>query len=69
MLSGRIRFGYGVGHVLNDLCSAVWFTYLLIYFHHVLLFDNSLSGLVLLIGQVSSSVHLGFVIDGNLLVD
>lgn len=56
MLSRRAKFGYGVGHVLNDLCSAVWFTYLLIYFHHVLVFDNSLSGVVLLIGQVSGSV-------------
>ena len=52
-LNFKIKLGYGVGHVLNDLCSAVWFTYLLIFFHHVLNFNNALSGVILLIGQVS----------------
>ncbi|XP_047489327.1 major facilitator superfamily domain-containing protein 12-like isoform X2 [Penaeus chinensis] len=60
-LSFRARFGYGVGHVLNDLCSAMWFTYLLIYFHHVLLFNNSLAGVVLLIGQVADALSTPFV--------
>ncbi|XP_071543920.1 major facilitator superfamily domain-containing protein 12-like isoform X2 [Panulirus ornatus] len=60
-LSVHTRFGYGVGHVLNDLCSAMWFTYLLIYFHHVLLFNNSLSGVVLLIGQVADALATPFV--------
>ncbi|XP_063612231.1 major facilitator superfamily domain-containing protein 12-like [Penaeus indicus] len=60
-LSVRTRFGYGVGHVLNDLCSAMWFTYLLIYFHHVLLFNNSLAGVVLLIGQVADALSTPFV--------
>lgn len=60
-LSVRVKFGYGVGHVLNDLCSAMWFTYLLIYFHHVLLFDNSLAGVVLLIGQVADGLSTPFV--------
>ena len=27
---------YGVGHVLNDLCAAMWFTYLLIFFNKVM---------------------------------
>ncbi|KAK4306623.1 hypothetical protein Pmani_021574 [Petrolisthes manimaculis] len=61
MLTRRVKYGYGVGHVLNDLCSAIWFTYLLIYFHHVLLFDNSLSGVVLLIGQVADALSTPFV--------
>lgn len=26
---------YGVGHVLNDLCAAMWFSYLLVFFHSV----------------------------------
>lgn len=60
-LTFRTRFGYGVGHVLNDLCSAMWFTYLLIYFHHVLLFNNSLAGVVLLIGQVADALSTPFV--------
>ncbi|KAK7076664.1 Major facilitator superfamily domain-containing protein 12 [Halocaridina rubra] len=57
----RTRLGYGVGHVLNDLCSAMWFTYLLIYFHHVLLFNNTLAGVVLLIGQVADGLSTPFV--------
>ncbi|XP_066945029.1 major facilitator superfamily domain-containing protein 12-like isoform X2 [Macrobrachium rosenbergii] len=57
----RTKVGYGVGHVLNDLCSAMWFTYLLIYFHHVLLFNNSLAGVVLLIGQIADGLATPFV--------
>ena len=53
-LSIKSKLGYGLGHVLNDLCSAMWFSYLLLYFHHVLGFPNALAGVVLLIGQVSS---------------
>ena len=52
-LTLRTKIGYGVGHVLNDLCSAMWFTYLLIFFHHILRFNNTLSGIILLIGQVN----------------
>jgi hypothetical protein len=26
---------YGFGHVLNDLCSAAWFTYLLLFLTHI----------------------------------
>lgn len=57
----RTKLGYGFGHVLNDLCSAMWFTYLLVYFHHVLLFDNGLAGVVLLIGQVADALSTPFV--------
>lgn len=60
-ISIRTRLGYGFGHILNDLCSAMWFTYLLVYFHHVLLFDNGLAGVVLLIGQVADALSTPFV--------
>jgi hypothetical protein len=26
---------FGVGHVLNDLCAAMWFSYLLVFLHSV----------------------------------
>ena len=29
------KLGYGLGHVLNDLCASMWFTYLLLFFHQV----------------------------------
>lgn len=43
---------YGVGHVLNDVCASMWFTYLLVFFHLVLEFDNWQAGCILLVGQV-----------------
>lgn len=39
--NGRIswfqKFAFGTGHVLNDLCASVWFSYLLVYLQYVLL--------------------------------
>lgn len=49
----RLQLAYGVGHVLNDICASMWFTYLLVFFHLVLEFDNWQAGFMLLIGQVS----------------
>lgn len=50
------RLGYAVGHFLNDLCASMWFTYLLVYYHAVLGFQNSYAGLLLLIGQIADGV-------------
>jgi Na+/melibiose symporter-like transporter len=30
-----VKLGYGLGHILNDLCASMWFTYLLLFFHQV----------------------------------
>ena len=46
------RFSYSVGHVFNDLCSAMWFTYLLIFMRDVVKLSNSGAGYLLLWGQV-----------------
>lgn len=51
-----VSFAYGVGHVLNDICAAVWFTYFLLFFKVVLNFDKSLSATLLLIGQVTDAL-------------
>lgn len=45
------RWSYGVGHVLNDLCASMWFSYLLVYYHFVIKLPNTTAGLLLLIGQ------------------
>ncbi|KAK3865734.1 hypothetical protein Pcinc_028669 [Petrolisthes cinctipes] len=50
------KISYGVGHVFNDLCASMWFTYLLIFYQNVLLFDSRLSGLLLLVGQVADGL-------------
>lgn len=49
----KLQLAYGVGHVLNDVCASMWFTYLLVFFHLVLRFSNWEAGLMLLVGQVS----------------
>lgn len=55
-LSFRKRFSYGVGHVLNDLCASMWFSYLLLFYHKVLNFSNSTAGYILLAGQIADGI-------------
>ena len=43
-ISLRTKFGYGTGHIMNDMCASMWFTYCLLFFNKVLEFDNDLSG-------------------------
>ena len=31
----RLVLGYGLGHVFNDVCASLWFTYLLIFLQKV----------------------------------
>ena len=50
------RFAYGVGHVLNDLCASMWFSYLLVFFHHIINFSNELAGFLMLLGQVADAI-------------
>ena len=60
------KLAYGVGHVFNDMCASMWFTYLLVFFHFVLQVPNTYAGLLLLIGQVadaSATPIIGFLCD------
>ncbi|KAK6311268.1 hypothetical protein J4Q44_G00193230 [Coregonus suidteri] len=50
------RLSYAVGHFLNDLCASMWFTYLLVYYHSVLGFQNTYAGVLLLVGQIADGV-------------
>ena len=62
------KAGFALGHVMNDMCASMWFTYLLLYFHKVLEFDNIYSGVLLLIGQLAdgiSTVFVGFFSDSG----
>ncbi|XP_043484159.1 major facilitator superfamily domain-containing protein 12-like [Leptopilina heterotoma] len=60
-LSWPIKLGYGTGHVLNDICASMWFSYLLVYFHLVLGFSPLMAGVILLIGQVADALATPFV--------
>ncbi|XP_076819781.1 major facilitator superfamily domain-containing protein 12-like isoform X1 [Clavelina lepadiformis] len=61
VLSGCQKFAYSVGHVLNDLCASMWFSYLLVFFHKILQFSNSMSGYILLVGQIADGIATPFV--------
>ena len=55
------KFGYATGHVLNDMCAAMWFTYVLLFFEKVLNLGKDSAGTILLIGQVVDGISTVFV--------
>lgn len=60
------KLAYGVGHIFNDLCASMWFTYLVLFYHKVALLDNAYAGLLILIGQVADAAAtpiIGFLCD------
>ena len=60
------KAAYGFGHIFNDLCASMWFTYLLLFFHAVLQITNTYAGIILLIGQVADAAAtpvIGFLCD------
>lgn len=60
------KLAYGVGHVFNDLCASMWFTYLVLFYHKVALLGNTYAGLLILIGQVADAAAtpvVGFLCD------
>ena len=48
--------GYGTGHILNDMCASMWFTYMLLFFHNVIQLSNTNAGLIVLIGQIADGI-------------
>ena len=50
------KIGYGAGHILNDMCEAMWFTYLLLFFHNVILLSNFNAGMLVLVGQIVDGI-------------
>ena len=55
------RLSYSVGHVFNDLCAAVWFTYLLVFMHYVNGFSSDTSGTLMLVGQIADGLATPFI--------
>ena len=52
----RTKFGYGTGHVFNDMCGCMWFTYLLLFYHSVVRLNNTNTGLLFIIGQITNGL-------------
>ena len=51
-LSLLIKCADGSGHVLNDLCASLWFSYLLLYLQNVVKLSSDYAAGLLLLGQV-----------------
>jgi len=47
---------YSVGHVLNDMCAAVWFSYLLLYLQEAEGLSGRLAGAVMFSGQLADAL-------------
>ena len=60
-LSLKQRLAFSVGHVLNDVCAAIWFSYFLVYMHYVNRFHTTIAGVLLLIGQTADAIATPFV--------
>ncbi len=43
-LPWRAKIGYAHGHIMNDLCAGVWFTYLLIFLKNVAFLQQGQAG-------------------------
>ncbi|KAG8237532.1 hypothetical protein J437_LFUL016509 [Ladona fulva] len=62
------KIAYGVGHILNDICASMWFSYTLLFFHVVLGMEGYVAGALLLLGQVVDALAtpvVGILADKN----
>ena len=57
------KLGFALGHVMNDMCASMWFTYLLLYFHKVIEFDNIYAGVLLFIGKYLIPMYINYVLN------
>ncbi|GBN44915.1 Major facilitator superfamily domain-containing protein 12 [Araneus ventricosus] len=55
------RIAYSFGHILNDLCASMWFSYLLMFQHNILLLSNQVAGNLMLLGQIADAISTPFV--------
>ncbi|KAF6197815.1 hypothetical protein GE061_008782 [Apolygus lucorum] len=45
-----------MGHVLNDLCASMWFTYALVFYTAVIGISHSMAGVLMIVGQVADAI-------------
>ena len=68
-LPWNTKLAYGTGHILNDLCASMWFTYLLLFFENILRFNTLYSGVVLTTGQMAdglATLSVGYFSDKDI---
>lgn len=54
------KVGYGFGHVFNDLCATVWFSYMLLFLKYVLVMPLE-AGSYMMLGQVTDALFSAVV--------
>lgn len=60
------RIGFGLGHIFNDLCAGVWFSYTLLFMQGALLMPGTVAGALMMLGQVGDALCtpiVGYLID------
>ncbi|XP_055533265.1 major facilitator superfamily domain-containing protein 12-like [Wyeomyia smithii] len=60
------KIGFGLGHVYNDLCAGVWFSYTLLFMQGALGMPAAEAGALVMLGQVGDAVAtpiVGFLTD------
>lgn len=60
------KIGYGLGHVYNDLCAGVWFSYLLLFMKGAMRIPGTEAGGMMMLGQVGDALAtpiVGFLVD------
>lgn len=60
------KIGYGLGHVYNDLCAGVWFSYLLLFLKGALKMPGTEAGGMMMLGQVGDALAtpiVGYLVD------
>ncbi|KAI5693197.1 hypothetical protein M8J75_010748 [Diaphorina citri] len=60
------KLAYGLGHVFNDICAALWFSYSLIFLQNVVGLGSFIAGILLFLGQAVDAISTpvsGKVID------
>lgn len=60
------KVGFSLGHVYNDLCAGVWFSYTLLFFQGVLGMSGVVAGALVMLGQVGDAICtpiVGFITD------
>lgn len=50
------KIGFGFGHIYNDLCAGVWFSYTLLFLHGVLNMPGTEAGSLMMVGQVADAI-------------
>lgn len=60
------KIGFALGHVFNDLCAGVWFSYTLLFMQGVLQMEGLKAGALVMLGQVGDAIAtpiVGFLTD------